>query len=90
MKRTKFASLMAGALMLLAGCGGGGGGDPVVTAPPVTEAIPAEAGTSTAAATRYLAALTAVAAALAEVLEPVNLGPATLAGDDAAEPAVVQ
>ena len=87
MRKQKRAMVVAGALVLLAACGGGG--DPVAV-PAVTEAVPAEAGTSSAAATKYLADLTAVAATRTELLEPVNLGSATLASDDTAEPTALR
>ncbi len=89
MRKHKRAMVVAGALVLLAACGGGGGGDSVA-APGVTEAVPAEAGTSSASATKYLADLTAVAATRTELLEPVNLGSATLASDDTAEPTALR
>lgn len=88
MRKLKRAMVAAGVLVLLAACGGGGGD--TVAAPGVTEAVPAEAGTSSAAATKYLADLTAVAAAQTELLEPVNLGSATLASDDTAEPTALR
>ena len=92
MRKHKRAMVVAGALVLLAACGGGGGGGggDSVAAPGVTEAVPAEAGTSSASATKYLADLTAVAATRTELLEPVNLGSATLASDDTAEPTALR
>ena len=90
MRKHKRATVVAGALVLLAACGGGGGGGDRVAAPGVTEAVPAEAGTSSASATKYLADLTAVAAPRTELLEPVNLGSATLASDDTAEPTALR
>ena len=77
------------AAALMTACGGGS--DPVVAVvPPVTEAVPAEAATSPAVATQYVTALTAVAAAQTDTLEPVATLPDSLATDDTAEPKAIE
>jgi hypothetical protein len=78
--------VVACAAVLLAACGGSDG----APTPAVTEAVPADASTSSAAATRYVAALTAVASVQTDSLEPVSPVPDTLATDDTAEPKVVE
>ena len=68
--------------LLLGGCGGGDDDH----APPVTEAVPAEASTSSDAFIAYVKALVAAAA---DALEPVDVASVTPATDDSAEPAPV-
>ena len=80
--------LLAGALAMLSACGGRS--DPVtVVVPPVTEAVPAEAATSPAAATQYVAELATVAETRTDGLEPIATLPDSLAVDDSAEPKTV-
>lgn len=76
--------LMGCAALLLSACGGDGG----VDTPAVTVSVPANASTDSAAATQYLAELTAVTPANSDTLEPV-VAPALLASDDTAEPKAI-
>lgn len=77
------------AAALMAACGGRNDTVAAVV-PPVTEAVPAEAATSPAVATQYVADLAAVAATQTDSLEPVANLPDSLATDDAAEPKLVE
>ncbi len=87
MNKQMFVALVCASALITA-CGGGS--DAVVMAPAVTEAVPAEAATSPAAATQYVAALSAVPAEQTDSLEPVNPVPDSLATDDTAEPRLVE
>jgi len=78
----KFHALSLSAALLLVGCGGGDDDH----APPATEAVPAEASTSSGAFIEYVKALVASAA---DALEPVDVSAVSPATDDAAEPAPV-
>lgn len=71
----------------LSACGGGSSSQAPVAA---TAAVPAEAATSPAAATSYVGALSVVAEAQTDSLEPIAALPDSLATDDTAEPALVQ
>ena len=77
------ASLVVSAL---SACGGSSSPAPVA----VTAAVPAEVATSPAAATSYVGALSVVAEAQTDSLEPIAALPDSLATDDTAEPALVQ
>ena len=78
-----------GAAALLTACWGRDD-DRVAAVPPVTEAVPAEAATSSTAATQYVADLTAAATTQTDSLEPVSTLPDSLATDDTAEPKLVE
>jgi hypothetical protein len=76
--------------VVLSACGGGSHQrNAAVATPAVTEAVPAAASTDSAAATQYLAELTAVTPAASDTLEPVNPVPAMLGNSDTAEPRAV-
>ena len=88
MNQQMLVALVVCAAALTAACGGRS--DAVVVAPGVTEAVPAEATTSAAAATQYLASLSALPAEQTDTLEPVNPVPDSLATDDTTEPRLVE
>ena len=71
---------------MLVACGGGDDDPPPKVA--VTEAVPADAATSSSVATGYVAELSAVPASTTDTLEPVAV-PEMLAQDDSGEPATV-
>ncbi len=72
---------------VLAGCGGGGGGDPApAPAPGPTAAVPDSASQSPQGMSDYLVAL---AAAVADELEPVNVDRFAPPTPDDAEPVAV-
>ena len=77
----KTHALMLCAALALGGCGGGGD-----DAPPVTEQVPAEVGTSVSSLVSYLKALIVAAA---DMLEPVDVSAVAPATDDTAEPTSV-
>jgi hypothetical protein len=87
MMNIKMLVLAVGAVALLAGCGGRN--DAVEVVPPVTNAVPAEAATSSTVATQYVADLSAVPADQTDTLEPISVLPDSLASDDAAEPRLI-
>lgn len=70
----------------LSACGGSSSPAPVAA----TSAVPVDAATSPAAATSYVGALSVVAEAQTDSLEPIAALPDSLATDDTAEPALVQ
>lgn len=80
-------ALMAGMVALMTACGGSD--DAPAPVPPVTEAVPAEAQTSSAAATAYVAALSVVDAGTSDALEAITRLPDSMASDDTAEPRAV-
>jgi hypothetical protein len=84
---SKHVALSACTVVLMTACGGGD--DDPAPAPPVTSAVPAEAQTSSASATTYVAALSVVDAGTSDTLEPIATLPDSLASDDTAEPAAV-
>ncbi len=90
-QRSAVAVVAAGAALLLCACGGGGGSNrtPEVVTPAVTVAVPAAASTDSAAATQYLAELTAVTPANSDTLEPVTPVPDMLANSETAEPRAI-
>jgi hypothetical protein len=86
----KRSSLIAGAAaaVLLAGCGGGGGGDDAAQPPPAaTDAVPASASASVAGMMSYLVAL---AAAMADEKEALDVSGFAPPQPDDTEPDVVQ
>jgi|EndMetStandDraft_4_1072995.scaffolds.fasta_scaffold389929_2 hypothetical protein len=85
----KKSSLIAGAAVavLLAGCGGGGGGDAMPAPPAATDAVPASASQSVAGMMGYLVAL---AAAMADEKEALDVSAFAPPQPDDAEPATVQ
>jgi len=87
MKQLKPWLLLAGAVLVLAGCGGGGGGD----APPAQQdplsALPPEATQSVSAWVGFLDRLTKAAGAdTREGFEISSTGVTSVPGDDVAEP----
>jgi hypothetical protein len=84
---SKHAALAVCTVVLMTACGGDDD-DPVPT-PPVTSAVPADAQTSSASATTYVAALAVVDAGTSDTLEPISALPDSLASDDTAEPRAV-
>jgi hypothetical protein len=89
MNSSKVLIAAACAGVLMTACGGHN--DPVaVVVPPVTEAVPAEAATSPAVATQYVADLSAAPADTTDTLEPIATLPDSLASDDTAEPKTIE